>query len=49
VVAFAEEHAHRLSREGMKYIVEKMPAAEKKRLLALHAKRSGAANRRRPS
>lgn len=41
VVVFAEAHAHLLSREGMKYIVEKMPAAEKKRLLALHAKQSG--------
>lgn len=36
VVAFAEQHAGRMSREGMKYIVEKMPASEKKRLLALH-------------
>lgn len=38
VVAFAEEHQARLSREGMKYIVEKLPAAEKRRLLALHAR-----------
>jgi 3-methyladenine DNA glycosylase AlkD len=48
VVVFAEEHALRLSREGMNYIVEKMPAAEKKRLLALHSKQSGSPNRRRP-
>jgi 3-methyladenine DNA glycosylase AlkD len=45
VVAFAEEHAERLSREGMKYIVEKMPAADRKRLLDLHAACSGASNR----
>ena len=45
VVAFAEEHAGRLSREGMKYIVEKMPAAERKRLLALHSMRSGPPSR----
>jgi 3-methyladenine DNA glycosylase AlkD len=41
VVAVAEEHVERLSREGMKYIVEKMPTAEKKRLLAMHAERPG--------
>lgn len=37
VVSFARAHAGRLSREGMRYIVEKMPAAEKKALLAAHA------------
>jgi len=41
VVAFAEEHGDRLSREGMTYIVEKMPAADKKRLLNLRAARAG--------
>jgi len=41
VAAFAEEHAGRLSAEGVKYIVEKMPAGEKKRLLARHKKHSG--------
>lgn len=46
VVAFAETHAARLSREGMKYTVEKMPAVQKKRLLALHSERSGAPKRR---
>ena len=42
VLAFAEEHAGRLSREGMKYSVEKLPAAERKRLLALQVKRVAA-------
>lgn len=40
VVAFAEAQAANLSREGMKSIVEKMPAADKKRLLALHREAS---------
>jgi hypothetical protein len=41
VVAFAEEYAKRLSCEGMKYIVEKMSAADRKRLLDLHAAGAG--------
>lgn len=47
VIAFTERHVGRLSREGIWYIVEKIPATEKKRLLALHAQRSGEQKRRK--
>lgn len=40
VIAFAERHAARLSREGMRYIIEQMPVPEQRRLLDLHAERS---------
>ena len=46
VVAFAGNNAGRLSREGMKYIVEKLPTGEKMRLLALHKEHSGASRGR---
>lgn len=36
VIQFAQDHLSLLSREGIRYIVEKMPTDEKKRLLALH-------------
>jgi len=37
VVAFAEAEVTRLSREAMKSLVQKLPKAEQRRLLALHA------------
>ncbi|MBM4155254.1 MAG: DNA alkylation repair protein [Lentisphaerae bacterium] len=37
VAAFAEKHVRQLSREGMRYLVEKMPAADAGDLLRLHA------------
>lgn len=44
-VAFLEQHLTSLSREGLRYAIEKMPRAEQARLLALHA----AARLERPS
>ena len=35
VITFAEENARQLSREGMRYITEKMPAADREHLLGL--------------
>ena len=46
-VAFAEEHAERRSREGMRYIIETMPAAEKNCLRALCDERASSTKRRR--
>ena len=40
VVAFTEEHAHRMTREALKSIVQKMPEAEQRRLATLHSARS---------
>ncbi len=39
VVTFAEEHARSLSRDAMKLVVQKLPRAERERLLLLHRER----------
>jgi len=46
VIQFAKNHAKLLSREGIKRIVEKMPADDKKRLLDFHDKRGDGAKKR---
>ena len=46
VIAFAEAQAGRMSREAMRSITAKMPARDKKRLLALHSRATGGSARR---
>lgn len=41
VVKFIDDHAQHLSREGLRYATEKLPAAVKKTVHARHAQRSG--------
>ena len=46
VIAFGEQHVERLSHEAMKSMVEKMPAEDKARLLALHKAVASSAKRK---
>ena len=47
VIEFCELNLHLLSREGLKYMVEKMPDPDAKRLLERHAKKPRASTKGR--